>query len=929
MKTGKILLLLIFIVKLTNSLAQFSSYGYQKVITIDHTNIGSNLTDYPLLIDAQDNDLKSTVNGGHVQSSSGYDIAFYDKNTNKLDHEIELYNETTGKYVAWVKIPTVSSSEDTKVFMVYGKSGVTTNPSTVATWNDDFLAVYHFSDDVSSTTFNESTANSSDGTAPAAITRITGKAGYGREFNGSSDFIWVDDTDLHADFPSKNASATTEFTISAWVYLDDISDRGPFVSKQTGGSGNERGYVFMLEDNQKMKLEAFQSDNTNCSDGRWEIYSTSTVSTGNWYNVAVTYKFDGTNSESRLYIDGSEVAYDEICSNAPIRNNWGPIQSNDRDFEIGRYYWLSSYVKYFDGKLDEVRVSKKAFSADWIAVEYTNVTSSTDLYSVSDEEATDLYRWEGISDSDWSNTDNWLPALEPNSAKNVIIAADITGSNFPESITGDNPQCNNLTIEAGAKLYVSPGKTLMLSGDLTNNGTLRLESDNSGTGNIIDNGTITGSGNAYVERYIWLDQWHYLSVPVQSVNSQFFTNTSHGWNPNFLYYDETKQWPDGWTYAHDGEGGTGNLLDITKGYAYYYNGYETLVFNGTLNTGAYTTGQGGLPALSYTDFNSDGDDSKDGWNLVGNPYPSAIDWDMLSLTHIDNSLYFWNGSNYEYYVGSGGTDYEGTGTLSGNSYIPAMQAFFVKANAPNPQISFTNAARVASSKNFYKKSKKQQAEFVKLKVENNDYSDETIIRFIPQATPVHDGKFDAYKIFTNNNQVPQIYTTTKNEDEKLAINSLPCGKKNSIIPLGFKAGVSGNYSLWIQDKNLKNTEVWIEDKKTGVFNNLLKGAYYFNYSTSDLTDRFILHFNSLPLSNQLTTQEEIMIYSISNEIILRNYSSPINKIEVYDMLGNKVHIQPIHLTTGEIRFKLQKQSGVYLVKVLTSQGISTRKVFIQ
>ena len=154
MKTEKILLLLIFIVKLTNSLAQFSSYGYQKVITIDHTNIGSNLTDYPLLIDAQDNDLTSTVNGGHVQSSSGYDIAFYDKNTNKLDHEIELYNETTGKYVAWVKIPTVSSSEDTKVFMVYGKSGVTTNPSTVATWNDDFLAVYHFSDDVSSTTLD-------------------------------------------------------------------------------------------------------------------------------------------------------------------------------------------------------------------------------------------------------------------------------------------------------------------------------------------------------------------------------------------------------------------------------------------------------------------------------------------------------------------------------------------------------------------------------------------------------------------------------------------------------------------------------------------------------------------------------------------------------------------------------------------------------
>lgn len=932
MKT-RVFFALIFLFLFVEAKSQFDSYDYKKVITIDHTQIGSDLSNYPLLINAHDADLKSTANGGNVQSPEGYDIAFYDKNSVRLDHEIELYNAATGEYVAWVRIPTLSASEDTKIFLVYGKTGVSTNPSTTNTWNDDFLAVYHFNEDETATTFTDATSNASNGTAPAAITRVAGKAGYGRQFDGTDDYIRVADADLHSDFPSKSGSTTTEFTVSAWVLLESTADRGPFVSKQTDGAGSgDRGYVFMLETNQTMKLEAFQSDNSDCSNGRWEIYSSSTVNTGTWYNLSVTYKFDGTDSESRLYIDGTEVSYNQTCGTAPVRTGWGPIQSNDRDFDIGRYYWASVYKKYFNGKMDELRVSKKAHSADWVAVEYTNVVSSTDLYTVGDEEAINLYKWEGTEGTDWSQNTNWLPATLPTSGIDVIIPASPDGGNFPQTNSGTTAECKSLTIESGGKLHIPPGKALRLSGDLKIDGTLSIKSDNTGTGSLLDNGTISGAGDVFVERFIWLDRWHYLSLPVQSANSQMFTHTAHGWNPNFYYYDESQQWPNGWTYAHDGESGSGVALKVTKGYAYYYNGYETRTFSGTLNTGTFTTGQGGLPALSYTDFDNDGDDSQDGWNLIGNPYPSAVDWDALARTNIDNSIYFWRNGNYEYYVGTAGTDYEATGTTRGSAHIPAMQAFFVKANAENPEISFTNTARTITSETFHKKEgkNKKKAPFVRLKAENGSYQDETVIRFIPEATQEHDGLFDAYKIFTTKPEVPQIYSVTEMKNQNLAINSRPYYNENNSIQLGFKAGQSGRFTIAASETFFEDQpQIWLEDTQTGIWTDLNSNSYHFDYQTSDAPLRFVLHCqNQSSGSEQVHRQEEIKIYSEKDQIFVELTSQPSldTQIQVFDLTSKKILThQP---SSQAEKIHVSAPAGIYIVKVISTNCTKTQRVFI-
>src|SRR4051794_22495820 len=91
--------------------AQPVGYTYAKVITIDYTKTsgtGSH-TNFPVLISLTDANLKTTANGGHVTNSSGYDIIFTSSDCSvQLNHQLEKYDATTGEYIAWVRVPSLS-----------------------------------------------------------------------------------------------------------------------------------------------------------------------------------------------------------------------------------------------------------------------------------------------------------------------------------------------------------------------------------------------------------------------------------------------------------------------------------------------------------------------------------------------------------------------------------------------------------------------------------------------------------------------------------------------------------------------------------------------------------------------------------------------------------------------------------------------------
>ena len=120
-------------------------FSHKKTITINGSQVSGTVNDFPVLISHTDADLTSA--SSKVTNANGFDIIFADDNGVPLDFQIEEYNGTTGKYSAWVKVPTLRNGIDVDIHMLYGKTSITTDQSSTGTWNADYLSVYKLHDD--------------------------------------------------------------------------------------------------------------------------------------------------------------------------------------------------------------------------------------------------------------------------------------------------------------------------------------------------------------------------------------------------------------------------------------------------------------------------------------------------------------------------------------------------------------------------------------------------------------------------------------------------------------------------------------------------------------------------------------------------------------------------------------------------------------
>jgi predicted glutamine amidotransferase len=116
------------------------NWEFRKPITIYHSNVTSDLTNFPVLVNITDSDLATKA------QVDGDDIVFTDPSGLKLDHEIEYYNGTSGLLVAWVKIPSLSSTEDTTIYMYYGNPDALNQENTQQVWDADYMMTQHFNE---------------------------------------------------------------------------------------------------------------------------------------------------------------------------------------------------------------------------------------------------------------------------------------------------------------------------------------------------------------------------------------------------------------------------------------------------------------------------------------------------------------------------------------------------------------------------------------------------------------------------------------------------------------------------------------------------------------------------------------------------------------------------------------------------------------
>jgi hypothetical protein len=414
---------------------------------------------------------------------------------------------------------------------------------------------------------------------------------------------------------------------------------------------------------------------------------------------------------------------------------------------------------------------------------------------------------------------------------------------------------NNITLSnaAGASLTNAQNLigtlTLSVGTFATNSQTFTLLSNINGTARIaaIQAGADI-TGNITMQRYIGAGatNWRFLTTAVSGttladwndniITSGFTGSQYPNWpsasNPwvNIYFYDETVpgSQDDGYVEA------TNITNTVTPGQGIWAWAGDT-----SIGTQAFTVdvvgpankGNINLP-VSFTNTGNAGD----GWNMVGNPYPSVIDWDSPNWTksNINNAIYIWNPQNQQFasYV-------FGIGTNGGSRYIASSQAFWVQANAASPNVQITENCKSAVNQAFIKDAVADQ-QLLTFGLQKGTNNDEAVLRFIDGATDNFDANFDALKLTSGDVDMP--YISLINDSNDLSVNSYNLGQQIS-MPIKVLSTTSGNATLTFTKNNLIDLScATLEDLHTGVKTDVIANSSYTFFHTDTTTSaRFILH----------------------------------------------------------------------------------------
>src|SRR5260221_838460 len=163
-----------------------SAWTNRRKITINHLKVagGADLTNFPMLVSVTDVELKTVGNGGKVGRSDGTDILFTaGDGTTKLNHELESYSPKAGAATAWVRIPGVSASVDTVIYVYYGNAGAADQQNKTGVWDSNYKVVNHLKDAAGTVTDSTQYGNHGTASGGAAFT-ANGMAGGGYKFDG-------------------------------------------------------------------------------------------------------------------------------------------------------------------------------------------------------------------------------------------------------------------------------------------------------------------------------------------------------------------------------------------------------------------------------------------------------------------------------------------------------------------------------------------------------------------------------------------------------------------------------------------------------------------------------------------------------------------------------------------------------------------------
>jgi hypothetical protein len=348
-----------------------STWLHRKPLTINPANVDTDLTDFPVLIDFTDDDVSTYA------QISGNDLAFTDYNGVQLSHEIELYNNVTGHVIAWVRVPYVSSTEDTVLYLYFGNSLANNQEDVAGTWDSSYVMVQHL--DEASGDHEDSTGylNNSD------LVVVTEQDADGT-IDGADEFAGTLTAGDYIRIPDASSLQFDEgsFTAEAWIYPRSVPDTtGARIvnNRGTGGGGSYPGWHMKIKDfSGQWSFGDSGIDDANANYINYE--GTIRYNYNQWYQMVMVYEAD---TELRFYVNGAPDGALSVGDYGSIANTLPTIIGASI---VHEGIPGADDKQFFDGIIDEVRLSDTARSADWIAASYSSQNDPGGFYLVGDLE---------------------------------------------------------------------------------------------------------------------------------------------------------------------------------------------------------------------------------------------------------------------------------------------------------------------------------------------------------------------------------------------------------------------------------------------------------------------------------------------------------------------------------------------------------------
>ncbi|WP_348823681.1 LamG-like jellyroll fold domain-containing protein [Flavobacterium aestuarii] len=503
-----------------------------------------------------------------------------------------------------------------------------------------------------------------------------------------------------------------------------------------------------------------------------------------------------------------------------------------------------------------------------------------------------------ISTTSWNGT-SWSTG-SPTVLKRVIFDG---GSSNTYTVASDLSMCS-CQINSGTVLVKSDTVLFVDQGiDINSSTNVIFENSSSlvqGSSNVINSGNIT---------------YKRTTSPIKDFDYVYWSSPVAGQTLGLLSPSSDKYW----SFANDNwvPEGSASIMTAGKGYIARVPRYSTsqqVDFIGVPNNGPVSiAAQGNLKG-----------------NLIGNPYPSAINADSFitdNASVINGALYFWthntaralnasgtelayDSDDYASYNFTGGTataaaakstDTNGDGIGDGvvpTGRIAAGQSFMVVSKNTNNFV-FTNLMRITTAgdnSQFFKEAsgKKTQA-LEKNRVWVNLTNDggafkQLLIGYITGATNDFDNLYDG--ITLNGNAFVDFYSINNSENYTIQGRVLPFDPAD-IVPLGYKSTIAGVFQISIEnvDGNLASQAIYLEDKVNKSIHNLKSGTYSFTTAAGTFNDRFVLRYTdtSLGTDDFNASGKGVIVSTKEHQVKINSFEQIISSVKVYDLKGSLIY----------------------------------------